>query len=360
MNGEAFSAEIIMRQVFSHTPALAERSSVPGTNPYRVIEPILALRKELGLTPNDLVTLQALISFMPKKAGQTAPMTIVFPSNASLSERTNGLNERTIRRCIGHLVDAGLIQRRDSATRKRFPLRYGGLIRDAFGFDLQPMYDRERELTEHAEQLVGDQEKLRSLKAEALALRVEALRQAKDVETVSFLQNVRNILRRATLKADEIIELIKRLAELVGATIREFPAGNHDAQETMPDQMSGDDGQNVRHVEPTRLNIKKDRADAHSTSGFQERRDPTIMAWTDLKNVSDFFPHEPRDHQSVLEILADVGKLLRIEQGRIMKHLRDRGPGQLLIALDELILRASTGQVKNNNAYLDAMMRQGN
>ena len=360
MNGEAFSADIIMRQVFSHTPALAERSSVPGTNPYRVIEPIRALRKELGLTPNDLVTLQALISFMPKKAGQTAPMTIVFPSNASLSERTNGLNERTIRRCIGHLVDAGLIQRRDSATRKRFPLRYGGLIRDAFGFDLQPMYDRERELTEHAQQLVGDQEKLRSLKAEALALRVEALRQAKDVETVSFLQNVRNILRRATLKADEIIELIKRLAELVGATIREFPAGNHDAQETMPDQMSGDDGQNVRHVEPTRLNIKKDRADAHCTSGFQERRDPTIMAWTDLKNVSDFFPNEPRDHQSVVNLLADVGKLLRIEQGRIMRHLRERGPGQLLIALDELILRASTGQVKKNNAYFDAMMRQEN
>jgi replication initiation protein RepC len=100
VNGEAFSADIIMKQVFSHTPALAERSSAPGTNPYRVIEPIRALRKELGLTPNDLVTLQALISFMPKKAGQTAPMTIVFPSNASLSERTNGLNERTIRRCV--------------------------------------------------------------------------------------------------------------------------------------------------------------------------------------------------------------------------------------------------------------------
>lgn len=286
-------------------------------------------------------------------------MTIVFPSNASLSERTNGLNERTIRRCIGHLVDAGLIQRRDSATRKRFPLRYGGLIRDAFGFDLQPMYDRERELTEHAEQLVGDQEKLRSLKAEALALRVEALRQAKDVETVSFLQNVRNILRRATLKADEIIELITKLAELAGATIREFPAGNREAQKTMPDQLSGDDGQNVRHVEPTRLNIKKDTTGAHSSSGSNERQDPTTMAWTDLKNVSDFFPNEPRDHQSVVNMLADVAKLLRIEQGRIMRHLRKRGPRQLLIALDELILRASTGQVRNTNAYLDAMMMQG-
>lgn len=255
-------------------------------------------------------------------------------------------------------MDANLIQRRDSATRKRFPLRYGGLIRDAFGFDLQPMFDRESELTEQAEQLVRDQEELRSLRAEALALRVEALRQANDDETFTFLQNVRNILRRATLKADEILELIKKLAELAGATIRKFPAGNHDAQETMPDKMSGDDGQNVRHVEPTRLNIKKDRAGACSSSGFQERRDATLMAWTDLKNVSDFFPHEPRDHQSVVEMLANVGKLLRIEQGRIMKHLREQGPGQLLIALDELILRASTGQVRNNNAYLDAMMRQ--
>ena len=359
MNGEAFSADIIMRQVFSHTPALAERSPVPCTNPYRVIEPIRTLRKELGLTPNDLVTLQALISFMPKKAGQTASMTTVFPSNASLSERTNGLNERTIRRCIGRLVDANLIQRRDSATRKRFPLRYGGLVRDAFGFDLQPMFDRESELTEHAKQLVGDQEQLRSLRAEALALRVEALRQANDDETFTFLHNVRNILRRATLKADEIIELIKKLAELAGATIREFPAGNPEAQETMPDQLSGDDGQNVRHMEPTRLNIKKDTTGPHSSSGFNERRDPTTMAWTELKNVSDFFPNEPRDHQSVLNILADVGKLLRIEQGRIMRHLRERGPGQLLIALDELILRASTGQVRNTNAYLDAMMRQG-
>ncbi len=57
-------------------------------------------------------------------------------------------------------------------------------------------------------------------------------------------------------------------------------------------------------------------------------------------------------------MLADVGKLLRIEQGRIMRHLRERGPGQLLIALDELIFRASAGQVRNTNAYLDAMMRQ--
>ena len=359
MIGKAFSADNIMRQVFSHTPALAERSPVPYTNPYRVIESIRALRNELGLTPNDLVTLQALISFMPKKSGQSAPMTIVFPSNASLSERTNGLNERTIRRCLGHLVDAGLIQRRDSATRKRFPLRYGGLIRDAFGFDLQPMFDRERELTEHAEQLVCDQEKLRSLRAEALALRVEALRQAKDEETVSFLQNVRNILRRATLKAEEIIDLIKKLAELAGVTIREFPAGNRSAQETMPDQMSGDDGQNVRHVEPTRLNKNKDTDGVRTASRFQEHEHRTTMAWTDLKNVSEFFPNEPTDHHSVVRVLADVGTLLRIDQTRIIRHLKEQGPRRLLIALDKLLLRASSGQLRHINAYLDAMMRQG-
>ena len=83
------------------------------------------------------------------------------------------------------------------------------------------------------------------------------------------------------------------------------------------------------------------------------------MAWEDLKNVSEFFPKEPRDHQSVVRILADVGKLLRIGQDKILKHLREHGPGRLLLALNEMLMRASTGHVKNTSAYLDAMMRQG-
>ena len=72
-----------------------------------------------------------------------------------------------------------------------------------------------------------------------------------------FSKNVRNILRRATLKAEEIIELITKLAELAGATIREFPAGNREAQETIPDQMSGDDGQKCPARRTHKIEYKK-------------------------------------------------------------------------------------------------------
>jgi replication initiation protein RepC len=358
VNGEVFSADIIMEQVFSHQPALAERSDLAEINLYRLIEPIRAIRNELGLTPNDLVTLQALISFLPKKNRGKEAMTIVFPSNATLTERTNGLNERTIRRCLGRLVDSGLIQRKDSATRKRFPLRYGGLIRDAFGFDLKPMFDRERELIEKAKQLAGNQETLRSLKAEALALRIEALRQAEDDETVSFLENMRNILRRATLKVEDIIDLIKKLAELTGKTIGKFPAGNHNVEETITDEMSGDDGQNVRHVEAKTLNIKKTHGNPGKPYKPRERQDPKTIEWSDLKNIAEFFPDEPKDRQSVMQILLNLGRLLNIEHGKIMKHLQQQGPGRLLVILNELIPRTSAGQVRNTNAYLDAMIDQ--
>jgi hypothetical protein len=40
---------------------------------------------------------------------------------------------------LSRLDAAGLIDRKNSANGKRFPLRYGGIIRDAFGIDLNPL-----------------------------------------------------------------------------------------------------------------------------------------------------------------------------------------------------------------------------
>lgn len=347
-----------MRQAFAPQPALAEQSLAPIENPYKVIGPIRTLRRQIGLTSNDLVTLQALISFLPKKNGQvSARMSIVFPSNASLSERTNGLDERTIRRCICRLVTAGLIQRRDSATRKRFPLRYGGVIRDAFGFDLTPMYRREDELRAWAKKIEVDNERLRSLRAEALALRVEALKQVHDKDALAFLTSARNILRRATVKLQDIVELIKQMNEMIGKELNdpEFPAGNPTIKAGTTDKKSGTDGQNVRHVEPTRLNINNDQQRTfQGTNPPTVTKNPKSMAWTDFKNLSEFFPKEPRDTESVLRIITSVGSLLRISSERLMCHLRSKGPGHLLIALDAIIGKAEV--IRNPSSYLEKLM----
>jgi len=358
VNGEAFSAEIIMRQALAPRTALAERSSAPVGNPYQILDPIKIIRRELGLTSNDLVTLHALISFLPKKHGQlSTQMTVVFPSNAALSERTNGLDERTIRRCISRLVGAGLILRRDSATRKRFPLRYGGEIKDAFGFELGPMFEQEEALKARAQKTQEKAEHLRSVRAQALALRVEALKQARNEAAISFLQNVRNILRRATIKIEDIMDLIKQMSAMfdVKPPRQEFPAGNLDTKPTLTDKMSATDGQNVRHVEAKRLNIKKEeRHNSDKNTDVQKVRDLNSMAWEDFKNLSAFFPTEPRDMHSTARIIADTGALLCLNNTRLMRHLRTQGPAKLLLALDTIIGKAE--EIRHPSSYLDTMM----
>jgi replication initiation protein RepC len=70
---------------------------------------------------------------------------MVWPSNEYLCRKT-GLAERTIRKCIRALIDAELIEPVDSANRKRFAVRGpGGIIRDAYGFNLEPIYARRAE-----------------------------------------------------------------------------------------------------------------------------------------------------------------------------------------------------------------------
>ena len=105
---------------------MAEPRAIACPTIYELLGPVRALRKELGLTSNDITVLTALISFLPRDRhttnGETPPkLTVVFPSNASLSERANGVDERTLRRCLGRLDAAGLIDRKNSAKANASP-----------------------------------------------------------------------------------------------------------------------------------------------------------------------------------------------------------------------------------------------
>lgn len=358
MNGDAFSTEIEMKHVRGLQPATAEPLVAPAADPYRVIQSIRTLRRELGLTSNDLVTLQALISFMPRKdSASDSGMTIVFPSNASLSERTNGLDERTLRRCISRLVGSGLINRRDSATGKRFPLRYGGVIRDAFGFDLAPMYLREQELKAWAKQISHDAENLRSLKAKALALRVEALANTQDEKIVAILADMRKILRRTTLSQADVTKIIDQLQGMLGdhGQTSQFPAGNQSEKSTKTDEMSATNGQNDRLVEPKTLKYKnKGQLRSPKTYAPKGQLNPNTMEWNDLVHVSSFYPKEPRDKRSVLQIITDIGSLLKVSKEKLIAYLHTKGPGRVLLALDTIIGKA--GQIRHPAQYLDRVL----
>ena len=351
---------------------------MPCPNPYELLGPVRILRKDLGLTTNDLAVLTALISFLPREGranlnSQQIALTVVFPSNASLSERANGLDERTLRRSLGRLSASELIERKSSANGKRFPLRYAGVIKDAFGIDLKPLIERYDTLAMQASQLTEEREHLRSLKTEALALRASLLRQTGLDETkLSALHMIRNVLRRATLTVDAVLNILSELRAMgadadacygerhtvVNANAADrLQAIEQRAGKLDPIEVPPTNGRNVRHIESLKRDIKKvvvATEDQHEQTALPQprmNRDPTKMAWADFTHIAGLFPVPPRSGETLTRVLYDLGRLLRVRQDKLKRGIQRAGAGKLLLVFDYLIARSDT--IKCPDAYFE-------
>jgi replication initiation protein RepC len=108
-------------------------------------------RAAFGVTDRDLGVLYALLTFLPGKLLGDGSL-VVFPSNATLSDRAHGMAESTLRRHLAALVEAGLICRQDSPNGKRYAARGAdGGVAVAFGLDLAPLRARAAEIAARAE-----------------------------------------------------------------------------------------------------------------------------------------------------------------------------------------------------------------
>ena len=135
-----------------------------GVNKWEVLRELATARQVFGLSDRDLTVLQALVSFHQNTTlGDTESNLIVHPSNKTICERLNGMPCSTMRRHLGHLVDAGVLIRRDSPNGKRYARRYGK-DKIAFGFDLTPLVRRFSEFCDAAETVRAQAEKFRRLR----------------------------------------------------------------------------------------------------------------------------------------------------------------------------------------------------
>jgi replication initiation protein RepC len=149
----------------------ADRSNSKAIDKWKVFRDICEAKDLFGLQDRSLAVLHALLSFYPvPELSDEGGGLVVFPSNNQLSIRAHGIAGTTLRRHLGLLVDARLIQRRDSPNGKRYAHRSrGGEIEDAFGFSLAPLLARAAELAGLAQQVA--EERLRFKRAkEALTL----------------------------------------------------------------------------------------------------------------------------------------------------------------------------------------------
>lgn len=151
---------------------MATADSNPGARieKWKVFRDVCEARERFGLQDRALAVLDALLTFYPNGELDAEHGLVVFPSNAQLSVRAHGITETTLRRQLGALVDAGLIQRRDSPNGKRYAHRNrDGEIEQAYGFDLTPLLARARELAVLAQDVAAERIRFRRAK-EALTI----------------------------------------------------------------------------------------------------------------------------------------------------------------------------------------------
>lgn len=140
-------------------------ASVPGrpVNKWELLRELSKAQAAFGVSERDLTVLQGLLSFFPDDALGGNTEMVVFPSNKAICERLNGMPCSTMRRHLARLVEAGLLQRRDSPNGKRY-VRKHGEERVAFGFDLSPLYCQSEEIERAAEAVREAEERVRRLR----------------------------------------------------------------------------------------------------------------------------------------------------------------------------------------------------
>lgn len=145
--------------------ATANIKAGKSVDKWKVYRSACEARAMLGLRDRALAVLNALLTFYPEQELSEESNLIVFPSNAQLAIRANGIAGTTLRENLALLVQAGLIQRNDSPNGKRYARKGNdGGIETAYGFSLAPLLARAEELAVMAHQVAEESRRLRVIK----------------------------------------------------------------------------------------------------------------------------------------------------------------------------------------------------
>lgn len=197
---------------FTQNPELKKRQT-RGVNRWVIYKQLCVAKSALKLNDRCLAVLSSLLSFLPEDELNEKGGLVVFPSNRQLSLRAHGMPESTLRRHLAFLVEARIIERKDSPTRKRYAHKdREGQVELAFGFSFAPLLDRASEIAAIADKILADQKALKRFRDEVSVLRrdIASIFAEAAQETGKLCESLEDVFVRFR----EVVDAIPRRASL--------------------------------------------------------------------------------------------------------------------------------------------------
>ncbi|MEP1882623.1 MAG: plasmid replication protein RepC, partial [Roseibium sp.] len=369
-----------MRPISHAHLRVIERSEAPvparPVNKWELLRELSKAQAAFGISERDLTVLQGLLSFFPDDAlGGNAEM-VVFPSNKAICERLNGMPCSTMRRHLARLVEAGLLQRRDSPNGKRY-VRKHGEDRVAFGFDLSPLYGQSEEIARAAEAVREAEERVRRLREVVSLMRrdLAALAEFGDEMQpgLGFWEQLRDkaaLTVRALRRKLSIEELAAYRADL--EALLEEARNIIDGPET--EEMNTNDVQSERHhhnsnkesidLEPALeksgaaagvpdVDTNEPVADVDEQDTRHLPKIPLHLVIAACPSLKSFYQGEIRHWHQLFDAACHVRPAMGISASAWEEALRFMGPEQASIVVAAMLERFA--DIRSPGGYLRAL-----
>lgn len=328
-------------------------SSDSGTTDARwsLLDLVRRSRNPLGIRDRDVTVLRGLLSLLPPSTDPGS--LVVFASNRVLIERCDGIDERTLRRRLGHLAGCGLLARTSSPNGKRYQVRDECAdVKLTYGIDLSPLFALRDHLAALAEQCAREEVRRKALRS---VIRDILYHHSPDI-LPELTERAYRSLRRC-LSSEQLEEIV----DLLRATLP--PKKQQDA--SVATVLSASDSQNDRHIQ--RSNKKDYELEAVEAPSDADHRTPDVPSQRS-ENSNDISVHdcmamaksaaaftvEPlRSWDDVIRLSSTLAPALGLQRVDVDVARRTMGP--LGSALAILGLLESFDKIRSPRAYLRAL-----
>lgn len=340
--------------------ALRQPHAGLSADKWQLFSALKTARRRFGLNDRNLTVLSALLSFFPDRDLSGCSALVVWPSNAVLSERANGIPESSLRRHLQRLIEAGLIARQDSPNGKRYARQ--GPCPAVFGFSLAPLLSRSAEIEAAAAEETLMLADLRATRETVILLLrdTEKTLNALNAPLPDAIIEMRRDLRR-TLPLTALKQLERLAARLCqDALLQLESATGVPVSFTKSEEMSASDSQNERHNKDSTTDLYDSLTTVKLIRPENVCEDQNITLNEVHRACPDILPYTRSGLHEWSDLVAAAHfafPMMGIASATWSAAERTLGP--VLAALSVAVILQKIEQIPNPGGYLTRLMQNG-